>query len=600
MAIIRKIREKSGLAVGLVAGGLILFLLGRDILGLKSTILGRNRTDVGEIAGQKVSIQDYQKHIDELKYNFSLQHDRPPNETEQARLREQAWQQLIEATIYQKEYNALGLQVSEEELIDMVQGEHIHPDLIATFTDPKTGEFDKNQLLKYLQHLSQMPLEQQMLWHNFEKSLVATRRKTKFNQLIVQSNFVTDLEAQKKHNLSTTSLHIKYLYIPYYTFPDSLIEVKDSMLHSYLDKHRNEYKVEERRGMQYVSFPIIPSSEDTLTFEEVLRDLLQEFKQAKDDSIFAKVNTDGDPSHSYGSFTRDQLPKALAQSRKKLQKNLLIGPVEEEGVYKIYKVTAVKPGKPTTYEVAILEKQLLASDDTRDKVFRKADYFASMVANKTQFEENAAKEGLRVYDAMKVDKNDFRVGILNNAREIVRWLYNNAVIGKVSPVFELETAYVVAIMTDKQKAGTASLAHIRDEISLKVKNELKASKIIARLEVTADSTLASIAAQYGQAEVLEDKDIKFKDNILKQVGFAKNAIGKAFALQEGERTAPLEDENGVLMVELVKRQEAPKLVDYTSYKNDMLQRERLMQSYATISESMKYFAKIKDYRYKFH
>ena len=61
-----------------------------------------------------------------------------------------------------------------------------------------------------------------------------------------------------------------------------------------------------------------------------------------------------------------------------------------------------------------------------------------------------------------------------------------------------------------------------------------------------------------------------------------------------------EDENGVLMVELVKRQEAPKLVDYTSYKNDMLQRERLMQSYATISESMKYFAKIKDYRYKFH
>ena len=72
MAIISKIREKSGLAVGLVALGFILFLLGRDILGLKHTILGKRRTDVGEIAGQKVSIQDYQKHIDELKYNFSL------------------------------------------------------------------------------------------------------------------------------------------------------------------------------------------------------------------------------------------------------------------------------------------------------------------------------------------------------------------------------------------------------------------------------------------------------------------------------------------------------------------------------------------------
>jgi peptidyl-prolyl cis-trans isomerase D len=43
MALISKIREKTGLAVGIIAFGLILFLVGGDILGPNSVILGNNR-----------------------------------------------------------------------------------------------------------------------------------------------------------------------------------------------------------------------------------------------------------------------------------------------------------------------------------------------------------------------------------------------------------------------------------------------------------------------------------------------------------------------------------------------------------------------------
>ena len=44
---------------------------------------------------------------------------------------------------YQKQFDKLGLKVSPEELIDMVQGNNISPQVRQAFTNPQTGVFDK-------------------------------------------------------------------------------------------------------------------------------------------------------------------------------------------------------------------------------------------------------------------------------------------------------------------------------------------------------------------------------------------------------------------------------------------------------------------------
>ena len=157
MALISKIREKTGLAVGIIAFGLILFLVGGDILGPNSVILGKNKAEVGEIAGQKISHQEYIQQIEELKYNYSLNFGRNPSENEMIAIRQQAWDYLIVKKAFQKEYDELGLSVTEEELVDMVQGKNIHPDLVQAFTNPETGQFDREQIVIYLQQINQMP-----------------------------------------------------------------------------------------------------------------------------------------------------------------------------------------------------------------------------------------------------------------------------------------------------------------------------------------------------------------------------------------------------------------------------------------------------------
>ena len=71
MALINKIRERSGIAVVVIAASLILFIVGGDILG--SQALFGNNQNVGEIAGETISYKDFQLKLDQARQAFEAQ-----------------------------------------------------------------------------------------------------------------------------------------------------------------------------------------------------------------------------------------------------------------------------------------------------------------------------------------------------------------------------------------------------------------------------------------------------------------------------------------------------------------------------------------------
>jgi peptidyl-prolyl cis-trans isomerase D len=143
MALINKIRERSGLAIGLVAIAMGFFIVGTDILGPNSAILGKNKTDVGEIAGETIEREQYQNQIDQLKYNYTVNYGRNPSENEMYSLRQQAWDYLIVKIAFQDQYDELGIEVTEDEQWDMVQGNNVAFEIKQAFSDPATGEFQR-------------------------------------------------------------------------------------------------------------------------------------------------------------------------------------------------------------------------------------------------------------------------------------------------------------------------------------------------------------------------------------------------------------------------------------------------------------------------
>jgi peptidyl-prolyl cis-trans isomerase D len=180
MAIIRKIRERTLLVVFVVGAGLFLFIITDLFFSNQGPFSGRD-TNIGEIAGNEITLDQYQQAIEEMKYNWAVNTNRNPTEREMNSIRQQAWDKLVAENAFTKEFDALGLKVTPEEVIDMVQGNNISPEIRQAFTNPETGEFNREQVISYLQNISQMPPQQQMAWQTFESNLGPSRLRLKYD-----------------------------------------------------------------------------------------------------------------------------------------------------------------------------------------------------------------------------------------------------------------------------------------------------------------------------------------------------------------------------------------------------------------------------------
>ena len=338
MALINKIREKSGVAVTIIAIAILSFIL-VDLFGSDSRLFNGNNNVVGEIAGEKVTIQDFEAALQGVKQNYAAQTGRQPTEEELVSLREQTWGQLILKIAYKKEFDRLGIATSEEEVWDMVQGNNVHPVIKQTFVNQQTGQFDRSLVIKYLRDdLNKAPAEQQAAWYNFEQNIGPERELNKYNNLIRLSSYVTTAEARRYQEELNNKADVKYVYVPYFAISDSTIKVTDSQLQAYLDKNKEKYKVEESRAIEYVTVPVKPSGTDSTAVQKDVADLTQQFAASTNDSLFVNANSEVPFNGTY--VNAGSLPERL--KTQSLEKGKVFGPFNENGTYTIYKVMDVK------------------------------------------------------------------------------------------------------------------------------------------------------------------------------------------------------------------------------------------------------------------
>ncbi|MCF2442713.1 SurA N-terminal domain-containing protein [Dyadobacter sp. CY345] len=704
MALINKIREKSGVAVTVIAISLILFMVGGDLLGPNSFLGGNNNQTVGEIAGKEINIKDFQTRVDGFRQNYEAQSGRSLNENELASLRDQAWNQFIVDIAYKKQFDELGLAVTDEELVDMVQGNHISPSILQAFSDPTSGRFDKSAVINYLKNLKTLPVEQQKSWTSFETSLREERIRSKYENLLKLSTYITKAQAEKEYVAQNTKATTRYLYVPYFSIVDTTIKVTDSQLETYLSAHRSEYKGTDTRSIEYVSFPVQPAKDDSTALYNEIKELARGLATAQNDSSYAKMNSDiplpmnmslanmSDqlkeavksfvPGGVYGPYregntyfiykydgtrtdtvssakashiliraeNQSDTAKAAARVRAEgilaqirsganfealaatssadpgsaqrggdlgyFQNNgAMVKPfedavfsasapgliprlIESQFGFHIIKVTATKNN--TLYRIAAIGKTIAPSQATRDEAYRKADEFANSVKTKEQFNEAVKKnKGLVVATANRVPESATNINAIQNGREIVRWAFKeDTKINNVSQVFETEEQYIVAVLTGKSDQENVKVDDFRDELTTKVRNELKAEQITAKLK-GATGDLETIAKKYGAGALIETaNDISLATGFLTSAGFDPIALGKVFGLKAGQKTGVFTGENGVFIMELINKTDAPKIADFTQNKTQLTQSLESRSSYL-VNEAIRENAKIVDRRAKF-
>lgn len=530
MALINKIREKSGFAIGFIAIAMISFMILGDLLGPNSRLLGGNNNVVGEIAGKEITIQEFEEALQGVKQNYAAQTGRQPTEEELVSLREQAWGQMILKVAYQKEFERLGIDVSDDEIYDMVQGNNVHPMIKQTFVNPQTGQFDRSLVAKYLRDdLPKVPAEQQAAWYNFEANLAPERDLAKYNNLIKLSNYVTTAEAKRYQSEQNDKASVKYLYVPYFTISDSAVKVTDEQLQAYLDKNKERYKVEESRAIEYVTVPIKPSSNDSATIRKEIDELVQQFASAQNDSLF--VNANSDVPFNGASLNVGSLPERLKGQQ--LEKGKIFGPYNENGAYTIYKVVDVNDkGKASARASHILIRAENATPEAKAAAKKKAEDLLAKIKGGADFSLMAAQNGQDGTAAQGGDLGFFSEGAMVPAFE--KAVFGAKSAGLLPNVVETDFGYHIIKVTAPKTTRSYQLATVVRAVSSSDETRDIALRRADELAGTS-SNLEALRQNVAKDKSLikaEAKAVRATDRSINNLANAREVIRWAF----GEKT----------------------------------------------------------------
>ncbi|WP_167617576.1 peptidylprolyl isomerase [Maribellus sediminis] len=341
MATLQKIRTRAGLLVAIVIGvSLAAFILG-DLLQGGSSMFQRNRLEVGEIDGTSIQYPEFQSEVEELGEIFKQNYQTSQlDENMWAQVREQAWQQKIAEIVMGETYKDLGINVTSEELFDMLQGSNIHPIVQQIFRNPETGQFDRGSVVRFLKNLETGAVTQENrdYWLTLENQIVDERTQSKYANMVGKGLYVTTQEAENTLQASSKTVNFDYISLPHSTVSDDEISITEKDLKDYYNAHQEDYEQEQSRRIEYITYPVSPSADDYADAEKWINDIKSDFAETDDNVQF--VNANSDVAFENVWEKRDDLPENIATwiFDEGAQVNDVFGPYPDGETFKLAKL----------------------------------------------------------------------------------------------------------------------------------------------------------------------------------------------------------------------------------------------------------------------
>ena len=150
MAALGKIRSKGALLMGIIGLGLFSFIAEEAFRSCESS-RNNERQQIGEVLGEKINVNDFQKLVDEYTDVIKMQQGTDAlNDQQLNQVKDMVWNTYIQTKIVENEAKKLGLRVTDEELQNVLK-QGTNPMLMQTpFVNQQTGRFDANALQKFL------------------------------------------------------------------------------------------------------------------------------------------------------------------------------------------------------------------------------------------------------------------------------------------------------------------------------------------------------------------------------------------------------------------------------------------------------------------
>ena len=676
MAILENIRKRTTVLILIIGLALFAFVISgvftsNDLGG------GKIGSSVAEINGNEISIDDFRRKVETASNRFG-----PSASSMQ--VVNQVWDQEVRNSILSQQFEDLGIDIERDQIMNYIK-------TIPSYSQNpqfmnESGVFDENKFRDFIADLKVNSPSQYNIWLQDEQTIIQNAKQQTYFNLVKAGVGATLKEGELDYKLANDKVDIKYVRLPYTAVSDSTLNITKSEIQSYINSHKEDFKQEEARDIQYVYFEEKASADDENAVKEATIKLLDDtveyledkdtmdtipgFKNTSDITAFLDRNSDikfdtiyrakRDLSgifadtlvtlkvgETYGPYrdgnyfkvskmvnkkangtakashiliswagaeraganitrTKEEAEvrakELLADAKKKdavfvqLARDNSDGPsapnggdlgyfqegamvaefndfvfdnttgtidlVETTLGYHIVKID----DKQDIFQIATLAREIEASETTINTLFTNATKFEmESISGEKAFTDLAKESEYTVRPVNKIKAMDENLPGLTSQRGIVQWAFkNDTEVGDIKR-FSVNNGYAIVQMTAAYEEGLRTVEDASTTVLPVLRKERKAAQLIS---ANKGKSLEDVAKD-NSVSVSNASALTVKAPTIPGAGREPAVVGTAFAMNVGDTSGLLEGESGVFLISVTKKEEAPKLDNYSTFANTL-------------------------------
>lgn len=401
MAALGKIRSKGLTLIIIIGLGLFAFIAEE---AFRSCEAHRNdqRQCVGEVYGEKINVQDFQKLVDEYSEVIKMQQGTDNlNEQQLNQVKDMVWNTYVQTKMVEKEAKALGLTVTDQEIQNILK-EGTNQMLLQTpFVNQQTGRFDVNALQNFLNQYNQAKTANPQMaqqyskiynyWTFIEKTLRQQTLAQKYQSLLAHCLLSNPVEAKMAFKEENEESKIQLAVLPYSSIQDSKVQITESDLKAKYNELKPRFKQSvESRDVKYIDIQVEASATDKAAISKQFAAYAKDLATAADPAQVVRKSTSlvnylGIPVAS------SAYPSDIAAKLDSMAVGQLYGPVanQMDNTMNIIKLVA-KQQLPDSIQFRAIQVggvDAAAAQKTADSIY------TALQADASQFEALAKKYG---------------------------------------------------------------------------------------------------------------------------------------------------------------------------------------------------------------